>query len=118
MVMIQLTGRVTSGGQLEFEAPHDLPQGEARITIEILTTDDSDNEPFTQEEIEDFLTFTPRSGAEVVRDGLIGGWEDMGITDSVEWVTEQRRKQYSTKNNTGRRVASAALHEMFSLGSS
>jgi hypothetical protein len=94
MVMIQLTGRVTSEGELEFEAPHDLPQGEARITIEILNTDFSDDEPFTQEEIEDFLTFTPRSGAEVVRDDLIGGWEDMGITDSVQWVSEQRRKHF------------------------
>jgi hypothetical protein len=24
---------------------------------------------------------------------VVGGWEDLGITDSVEWVTEMRRKQ-------------------------
>ena len=38
------------------------------------------------------LTFTPKTGKEIVEQGLIGGWEHKGITDSVEWVEEQRRK--------------------------
>ena len=48
---------------------------------------------FTEEEIKELLTFIPTSGAEIAAMGLIGGWEHKGITDSVEWVNEQRRQR-------------------------
>lgn len=60
----------------------------------------ADDEDFTDEEIKELLTFTPKSGKEVVDAGLTGGWEDMGITDSVAWVEEQRRKRQERRRNS------------------
>lgn len=89
MVTIRLTGHVTESGELVFEAPKNLPPGEVQITIEV----PDESESFSEEEVRELLTFTPRSGAEVVAAGLVGGWEHRGITDPVKWVEEQRRKQ-------------------------
>lgn len=89
MVTIHLKGQITSDGRLLFDMPEDLPPGDVDITLEISDT----AEQFTEEGIKDLLTFTPTSGAEIVASGLVGGWEDMGITDPVTWVEEQRRKQ-------------------------
>jgi hypothetical protein len=87
MVTIRFTGQVTADGQLHFEPPPNLPPGVVGITIEIPDL----AEAFTEDEINDLLTFTPKSGAAIVAAGLTGGWEDMGITDPVAWVEEQRR---------------------------
>jgi hypothetical protein len=92
MVTIHLTGKVTEDGELVFETPKNLPPGEAKITIE-LPAEAADNEDFTEEEIREIRAIKPKSGKEIVEQGLIGGWEDMGITDSVAWVEEQRRKR-------------------------
>jgi len=89
MVMIQLKGRVTDSGKLEFDVPVGLPPGDAEITIQINESD----ETFTPEEIADLLIFTPQSGAEVVAAGLTGTWADEAIDDPVAWVDAQRRKQ-------------------------
>lgn len=89
MVTIRLKGEVTPEGELVFDVPKDLPPGEVEITIQMPDA----SEDFTEDEIADLLTFTPKSGAEVVAAGLTGGWEHMQIDDPVEWVAEQRRKQ-------------------------
>ena len=89
MVTIHLKGQITPDGQLLLDVPENLPPGDINVTLEIPNTD----EQFTEEEIKELLTFTPTSGAEVVATGLVGGWEDLNITDPVEWVEEQRRKQ-------------------------
>jgi len=34
------------------------------------------------------------TGKEAYEKGYYGGWEYLGITDSVEWVNEQRRKRF------------------------
>jgi len=102
MVTIHLTGRVTDDGELLFDPPKNLPPGEVQITIEVpseaaaaaeATVAADDDQDFTDEEIKELLTFTPKSGKEIVESGLAGGWEDKGITDPVAWVEEQRRKQ-------------------------
>lgn len=93
MVTIHLKGQVTPDGQLVFDVPDDLPPGEVNITLEIPNTD----EQFTEEEINELLTFKPSTGAEIVAAGLMGGWEDMNITDPVAWGEEQRRKQREQK---------------------
>ena len=69
MVTIRLKGHVTAEGELVFDQPANLPPGEVEITIEIA-------EDFTEDEIHEVLNFTPRSGADVVADGLTGGWEE------------------------------------------
>ena len=89
MLTIRLNGQVTEDGKLLFDTPQNLPPGDVQITIDVPEPD----EQFTPEEIKELLTFTPTSGAEIVAAGLVGGWEDMGITDSVAWVEEQRRKR-------------------------
>lgn len=88
MATIHLTGRVTDKGELEVSLPPGLPAGEARITIEVPA------EPvWTPERIREALQVEPLTGAEIVEAGLIGGWEEEGITDGAEWVEELRRKK-------------------------
>jgi len=87
-MVIELNGQITEDGELKLELPSGLPAGEARITIEIPA------EPkWTADELKRALQTTPMTGAEIVEAGLTGGWEDQGITDSVAWVEEQRRKR-------------------------
>ncbi len=96
MVTIHLTGHVTDDGELVFDPPKNLPPGEVQITIEVpreSSEPTGEDQTFTDEEIKKFLTFTPKTGKEIVENGIIGGWEDKGITDSVAWVEEQRRKR-------------------------
>ena len=89
MTTIQVNGRITEEGELEIKLPEGLPPGEARITIEI-----SPGEAWTQDEVgKSRSRIEPMSGSEMVKAGLTGGWENQGITDSVEWVEEQRRKR-------------------------
>lgn len=97
MFTIQIDGRVTDDGQLQFDLPADLPPGDARITIEVGAQEVDLSQQFTDEEIADLLTFTPKSGAQIVAEGLVGGWEHKGIEDSVEFVEELRRKQAPSK---------------------
>lgn len=87
MTMIHLNGRITETGELELDLPSGLPPGEARITIEIPTEGG-----WTPEGIDEALRIIPMTGAQIVEAGLLGGWEDEGITDGAEWVEEQRRK--------------------------
>jgi len=87
MTIIQVTGRITEEGQLKLKLPEGVPPGEARVTIEVWPS-----EAWTQEELERAIKIEPMTGSEIVKAGLTGGWEDLGITDSVEWVNEQRRQ--------------------------
>ena len=85
-MVIHLNGQITEDGELELDLPSGLPAGEARITIEIPT-----EVGWTQEDLDRALQTTPMTGAEIVKAGLVGGWEDAGIEDSVRWVEEQRQ---------------------------
>ena len=100
MATIHLTGHVTDDGELVFDPPKNLPPGEAKITIEVTGEMPPLEQDFTDEEIKEFLTFKPKTGKEIVEQGLVGGWEDMGITDSVAWVEEQRRKQWERRHGS------------------
>ena len=100
MATIHLTGHVTEEGELVFEAPKNLPPGEVEITIKVPGESAPIEQDFTDEEIKEFLTFKPKTGKEIVEQGLVGGWEDMGITDSVAWVEEQRRKQWERRHGS------------------
>ena len=35
----------------------------------------------------------PLTGRQIVEKGLLGGWKDLGIEDSVEWLEQQRAKR-------------------------
>lgn len=88
MKTIQLDGRITEAGELELDLPEGLPSGNARVTIEI-----SPREAWDLEELTEALRVEPMTGSEIAKAGLLGGWEDQGITDANEWVEEQRRKR-------------------------
>jgi hypothetical protein len=88
MKTIQLSGRITEMGQLELRLPEGLPSGEARITIEI-----SQSEDWRPEDVEAALKVEPLTGAEIVEAGLLGGWEEQGISNSDAWLEEQRRQR-------------------------
>lgn len=54
----------------------------------------SDNLTWTDEELAEILkSKKPLTGQEMVEQGYIGGWEDMGIEDSVEWLVQQKAKR-------------------------
>jgi hypothetical protein len=91
MAVFHLTGRITDSGKLEVELPPNLPPGGVEITIQSSFAPD-DESPVTPEELEQYLhPARTLTGKEIVESGLLGGWEDMGITDSQAWVEEQRR---------------------------
>jgi cytochrome c2 len=49
---------------------------------------------WTDEELAEILTpKQPLTGQEMVEQGYIGGWEDLGIEDSVEWLEQQKAKR-------------------------
>ena len=81
--------RPTSGTKVSLvPIVHDVGSTETSIT-----NIDAENQPITLEELEEFLRVKPMTGAEIVKAGFVGGWEHKGITDSVAWVEEQRRKR-------------------------
>jgi len=95
MTIIQLTGHITEDGKLEVELPSGLPPGEVEVTLRVETQaktetiDEDDDTPLTDEEIAELLIPKPVP-AHLIK---TGGWEHMGIEDSVEWVNELRRKE-------------------------
>jgi hypothetical protein len=59
---------------------------------------ESESETWAEGELEQLMAeYHPLSTREFVEAGLFGGWEDMGIEDSLEWVQQQRAK---TKNRS------------------
>lgn len=97
MVTIRLTAHITEDGRLEVSLPAGLPPGEVDVTLELPNTDALPWElrPWTDEEIAELTKpGVAKSGAEIVANlRREGGWEDVDITDSAEWVRELRRKQ-------------------------
>ncbi len=105
MVTITINGYMTETGKLVFDLPDDLPGDEFELVIkvsrkisqdkitEIPVAIEDDEPPLTDEDIAEMMRPEPKSGAEIIALGHTGGWEHKGITDSVEWVKEQRRKR-------------------------
>jgi hypothetical protein len=87
MLPVRISGHVTADGRLVFTPPPGLPEGDVQITIQAAA-----EEQFTEDEITEALSPEPLSGAEIVEQGLTGGWEDMEISDSVEFVDALRHQ--------------------------
>ena len=89
MTMIELVGQINDAGKLEVELPAGLPVGQVHVTLELST----EGETWTPEELDELLRpVKPMTGREMSEAGLLGGWGDQGITDSVAWLEAQRRK--------------------------
>lgn len=88
MATLRLKGFITEDRQLKVDLPDDVPMGEVEIIIEV-------DEPISDEELKELMTFKPATGAEIAEmlESEDGWWEDLGITDGVDWVNEQRRKR-------------------------
>ena len=56
---------------------------------------------WTPEELERAVKIEPMSGSEMIKAGLTGGWEDLRITDPIEWVERQRRKRREQRKFSG-----------------
>jgi hypothetical protein len=94
MAMLKLAGRITDTGKLEVELPEGLPSGDVQVIIELPDGEARpDGQPLADEEIKELMQVEPMAGADIVAAGLTGGWEDLGIQDSLEWMQELRRKR-------------------------
>jgi len=97
-------------GELKVDLPENVPDGEVEVIIPVSGDENGDRsevfdeiswdtEAWTLVELDEMLTFQPSTLGEILSEGLVGGWEDRGITDSVEWVLEQRRKRRERRGN-------------------
>jgi hypothetical protein len=94
MTTLELRGRITDKGTLEVQLPEGLPAGEVTVRIDV-PPDDWEHRPWTDEEIREMLTPKPKTGQEIA--AMLEQMEpielvDPEITDPVEWVKAQRRK--------------------------
>lgn len=96
MTIIHLMGKINEQGKLEVELPDGLPPSTVEVTLEILNTKDPtawENQPWTDEELEALSKIEPKTSSQIIAAGHVGGWEEYGITDSVEWIEKQRQKR-------------------------
>lgn len=72
-----------------------LSDDEKREVINSLNEDASTPEPtWPDEEIAELMKHEPKSGREIIEEGLFGAWKDLrGPADGVAWQDEQRRKR-------------------------
>ena len=81
-------------GKIEVDLPENVVDGEVSLEVPITANapDSTDHQPLTDEEIDALMHPNPKTGAEIAKSS-IGSWEHKGITDSVEWIAEQRRQR-------------------------
>ena len=80
---VTIKGHIKNGKLEDIELPPNTPDGDVEIHIPALEDD------LTTQPLPENFTFEAVPSDQLI----VGGWEDVGITDSVEWVTEMRRKQ-------------------------
>ncbi len=83
MTTIRISGRLTEEGRIEVDH---LPEGwqPGEITVEL-----SLEREWSNEELDELLRSEPVPASQI----KTGGWEHLGIEDSVEYVEELRRKR-------------------------
>lgn len=82
MTTITIKGTLTPEGIIQVDLPDGWQPGEISVEIAIEPT-------FTDAELDDLMTPNPKPANQI----KTGGWEDLGIADSVEWVKQQRKKR-------------------------
>jgi hypothetical protein len=83
-------------GQVQIDLPENVTDGEIEVRVPVETEPNTSPQEvltLTDEELDALMKPNPKTGAEIIALGHTGGWKDKGITDSVEWVLEQRRKR-------------------------
>jgi hypothetical protein len=91
MNYITIKGSVKNG-KLEVKLPDNVVDGEARVEVPVTNEQDGVQAdiPLSSEEIKEFLNFKGLTLGEIET----GGWAGRGITDSVQFVEELRRKAW------------------------
>lgn len=84
MKSLELIVTPDENGKIVIQLPDDFPKGDIRIHLDPINTELDED---------DLLTPDPKTGAEIARSDAIGGWADLGIPDSVEWVEQVRREE-------------------------
>lgn len=84
-----ISGRIRNG-KLEVELPPDAVEGQVEVQISLL---EDVPPPSVTSETWELLKPEPKSGSESIALGHMGGWEDEGIVDSLQWKAEQRKKR-------------------------
>ncbi len=92
-----LKGKISHDGKLEFEFPEGFEPIEVQIAVSPAQNEASAEvesqaaePPFTDEEIRQMLTVTPKTMGEILESGLIGSWTDWDKGDPAEWVASLR----------------------------
>ena len=84
-------------GELIVDLPENVQDGEIEVLVSIdieeATQDSLKERVWTEAELDALINPQPKTGAEIVALGHTGGWADKGITDSLAWLQEQRRKR-------------------------
>src|SRR5215207_6150089 len=100
--LVALIANVDKSGLLEVKVQltRDFHSKQVIITIDVIgetpaNPDDLswEERPWTEEELKELMRFEGKTGAEIATSDAIGGWAHMGITDSVAFVEELRRKE-------------------------
>ena len=93
---IELDASIDENGNLRARAPKGTQPGDRKILLLPPAPDAAvpreDERPWTESEIKQMLVSHPKTGDEIAKSDAIGGWAHMGITDSVAFVEELRRK--------------------------
>jgi len=90
-MLIELTATVSENDEITLHLPSELRGQTVNVRIQpsLVNEQVMDERPWTEVEIKALLDFHPVPAEAIVT----GGWEDMGITDSQDWVEEQRRSE-------------------------
>jgi hypothetical protein len=84
-------------GELKVDLPENVVDGEVEVKVIIASEETPapaiDDQPLTDEEIDALMQPNPKTGAEIVKNPAVGSWAHKGITDSVEFIKELRRKR-------------------------
>jgi hypothetical protein len=98
---MQVVNNITTSALSKiFQLIDDLSPSEKQQVVDHIMESEK-NEPdtspddlvWTKEELAELLApKEPMTGQQIVEAGLTGGWKDLGIEDSVEWLTHQRAR--------------------------
>jgi hypothetical protein len=92
MTILHLTGKIDSQGELHITLPPGIPPGEVEVSIR-MPGETSSGETWTDEEIQQALQITPKTGAEIAAmlNDMKAGFQH--ISDSAGWVEAHRRSR-------------------------